>query len=330
LGALFLSSVNPAHSTETDQFLTWDVELQDSAEHLNRHLNEELHTFVARMNERKRPVRTREEMASEFFSFIFRNLLSPRIRRWLSTSPEIDRFPDMSVSYFQYQDMSIYRRHSFPYLLPMARTIRIGEIYLGIDKICHFFGFGRRYFLKYQQLRDNGEGHEEAMERVIRIGISQEQSVVGKLVDGIFSSGDLEANFQGLLLGLDLASEETPFFERVDGDWKILRAIDIVLYVTPGFDETYNPSHYWALRKEYVLPIVKSEYCETFYSPTVLARFARYGQYEPSLSARLVEEYFDSRRRNPRSLQSLEALCEACCGESTQEVANERYEKAAP
>jgi hypothetical protein len=329
LAVAFLLTTGAAWSGETDQFLTWGIELQDSAGPVNERLNEDLHTFLARMNERKRPPRTREELTVEFFSFVFPGMFSPRIRKWLESSPDVDRFPDTSVSYFQYQNMSIYRHHSFPYVLPMARTIRIGDVYLGIDKISHFFGFGRRYFLSYTRLRDAGVDHKEAVERVIRVGISQEQGFVGMLVDGIFSTGDLEANFQGFLFALDLASAEAPFFERVDGEWKILRAINILPYITPGFDESYNHSHYWALRRKNVLPLVKREYCEVFDSAIVQARFTRYDTYEPSLSARLTEEHFQSKRRNPRVRQSLEALCESCA-ESTEETTNAPHKKAVP
>ncbi len=294
---------------ETDQYLVWDVELRDSAPAFNVFLNAEIATYLERLNERVRPIEDGSDMANEIFTHLFRGLHASRARAWLNESPEVDRFPPDDISNLKYQQMSIYRGLSFPYILPMAVTVRLGDVYLGIDKVGHLLGFGRRYHQRYVRLRDQGATHEEAQERTIRAGISQEASVVGMLVDGIFSHADLEANYQGFRLARDLYSGENPYIVNENGAWKLARAIDIRDYTTPDLDESYNPNHYWALRRKKVLPRLKELYGDRWSETAASQRFMVYRETEPSLSKNIVAEYFAAQGRDPQAKQSLAALC---------------------
>jgi hypothetical protein len=243
-----------AHAAETDQYMTWPIELKDSAPVLNAYLNEQAERFVHLRNRRTVPTETREEMAMDFFGYLFEGLHKSRVRSFCFTSELVDRYPPNDVSPWQYQRQSIYRELSFPFVLPMARTIRLGDVYLGIDKIGHFFGFGRRYYSQYLRKIQSGATEEEAVESVIRRGLFQESSLVGGLVDGIFSYGDLEANFQGMQLVKQLASGTAPcFVQDENGDWALEGAIDIVPFITPDMDESWNNSHYTGLRRRNVL-----------------------------------------------------------------------------
>lgn len=296
-----------AYAAETDQYLVWDKELADSSAPLNRYLDDQIHLFLDERNGEEEECSC-EELAHDLFKYLFRGLYSSRLRKFIFESPEIERYPGPSVSYNQHYNMSIYRGRSFPVVLPMARTMRVGDVYFGMDKIGHVFGFGRRYYDRYLRLTRDGKEHEEAMGIVISRGIAYEQSVVGKLVDGIFSHGDMEANYQGMRMALDFCRGDAPYFGRRDEQWVLARPLDIREYITPEFDESYNPSFYWAARKRFVLPILKEEYGDKRLLPQVQARFARYRQREPSFSKKYIDRHFDQKKRNPQRLQLLEAL----------------------
>lgn len=299
-----------AHGAETDQYLTWDIELEDSSDVLNAYLNEEIEAFLEKANRRKRSIKRRPELVADLYTYLFAGLLRSRVRSFCAKSPLVDRYPDGDVSYFEHLKMSIYRDPAFPFILPMARTIRVGDVYLGIDKIGHFFGFGRRYFQRYCDLRWNFVPHDEAVERVIRAGLAQELSWVGSMVDGVFSHADLEANYQGFRLALALAAKEDPMLVREDGNWRLVRPIDLRNYVTPDFDESYNTSHFTWLRKNLAPERVHERYCGKLNSPIVRARFERYEEgYAPSLSKQIVDEHFARRRNNPRERDAFEAIC---------------------
>lgn len=293
-------SLAPAWATETDQYLVWGRELDDCSVALNRYLNEELQNFLQIQNRKSDKIKSCEKVVSQYYSHVFSGLHSSRLRHWLQSSPEVDRFPDKSVSYMQYQGMSIYRGRAFPVFMPMARTIRVGEIYMGIDKVCHFFGFGRRYFGHYQRLTDRGQGEEEAIANVIQRGIAMERTVVGGFLDGVLSYGDLEANYQGMRMALSMCDPDAPFFVRHRGLWVATRELEIVEYMTPYMDESYNPSLYSGPRSKTIPRILDEEYAEKANDPSVRARFETYNRWEPGLSTQLVEEFFASRRPNPR------------------------------
>lgn len=306
---LFLAPFAVAQAAETDQFLTWEIELADCSKQFNAFLNDEIQKFLDRLNRRTRPLNCPRELTQELYFYFFQGLHSSRARAFVRDSEAVDRYPGEELSTFRYQRMSIHRGFSFPYILPMARTIRLGEVYLGIDKIGHFFGFGRRYFQRYWRHIDQGLDEETAIERVVRWGIHHEENMVGKLVDGIFSHGDLEANFQGFLMARDICGGPEPHILNEGGVWRLVRPVDILPFITPDLDESYNTSHYWAMRRRTVLPILKAEYCHKRDGPIVRPRFERYAQWKPSFSKQVIDRYFEERGENPQREQSLEAIC---------------------
>ena len=290
-----------AGAGETDQFLTWGVELHDSAAPFNEYLNEEIESFL------DGPAGTRfetsDEMVRAVYFHLFNGLHASRVRQWLQRAPEVDRYPDHSVSWWDYQSQSIYNRLSFPYFLPLSRTVRVGDVYCGIDKFGHLFGFGRRFFNHYQRMLDGGASEDAAMEAVIMRGVLWENLTVGKLVDGVFSYADIEAGFQGMLLARDLADAKQGYLVRGEGRWNLARPIDIRDYVTPDFDESYNPNHYWALRKQFVLPTLRQRYFDDARLASVQQRFARYRLHAPSYCREVLARHFDGMRINPQRQQ---------------------------
>ncbi len=300
IGILFSPAVLAG---ETDQFLVWGVELNDSAPAINRFINEQTERYLESLNQEEDIPDDPDEIVNGVYRNLFRGLQASKLRNWLQHSDDVDRYPPSSVSYWRYERMSIYRGRSFPYILPMARTVRVGDVYFGIDKFSHFFGFGRHSYNRYQKLRGRGLDEREALERVVRRSIWWENTTVGKLVDGIFSHADIEASFQGCQLARDLCGEDDANIKRVDGEWKLVRPIDLRDYVTPDFDESYNPNHYWALRKRFVLPLLEKEYKDKFSTPEVQERFASYQRHEPSLSVRAIERHFASQGMDPQKAQ---------------------------
>jgi hypothetical protein len=292
IGSAVLAGASRVQAGETDQYLTWDTTLFDSSGALNAYLDEEVARFLEKANRRTRPPESAEEITIDLYLHLFEGLHSSRVRNWLKTSSQVERHPSDDLSDWEYQRMSIFRKPAFPFVLPMAQTIRVGEVYLGIDKIGHMFGFGRRYFQRYQRALAAVDHHEEAVERMLTWGIHHEYSVVGKLVDGIFSHGDMEANYQGFRLALAFSAGESPLFFREDGAWRYRGGLDIRDYVTPEMDESYNPNDYARWRGRRVNPILDARYGNT--PPP--ARFTIYERnHQPSLSKSFVDAWFEQR-----------------------------------
>lgn len=301
--------VSPGAALETDQFLVWDLELADAAPAVNRYFNQQIREFLDRQNARQDPIDSPQELTNKLFFYLFNGLHSSRLRAWLHSSPEIDVYPPRDVKYAEHLRMSIYDMRSFPYILPLSRTMRVGDVYLGTDKFGHMFGFGRRSFKRYLRDREEGIPEEEAVRRTIMHGYFMERYLVGNVMDGIFSYADLEANYQGMMMARAFCEGDDAYFKRVDGKWVMTRPFDIRPFITPDFDESYNRSRYMGLRKFNVLRVLRAEICPKLSSPTVRARFARYRQWPPSRCRQVIDAYYRERGEDPRAEQDLETLC---------------------
>lgn len=298
-----------ANAAETDQFIALDADLADAGDAINEYLNEQAEIFLEQENSRCFEAKTKEKLVRRYYFHLFKGLHASRFRHWLFTTDAIERYPDNEVSYPDHLGMSVYDAHVFPFFLPMARTIRVGDVHFGIDKMGHFFGFGRRSFRRYNKYRDNGLNEEEALNKVVRHEFWMERVLVGNLVDGILSYADLEANFQGMTMARALAESEDPFFERLDGQWVQRRPIDIRPYITPNFDESYNCSRYFGRRKKQVFENLRELHCDKFDLPEVKERFERYDTYPRSFCQQYIDRYYEERGRDPRIIQAMDRVC---------------------
>ncbi len=306
--ATFVAGGFVAPADETDQFMTWGVNLRDSAEQTNTHINNLLREAIDYRNGALEPPCDCQSLAFDAIDYMFKGRLTSRIMPVLESDESIDAYPPRSISRTRYQRSSIYRGLSFPFILPMGRTVRIGDVYFGEDKWGHFFGMGKRYYRHYLWYRENGMSEDDAIDMTINWGVFTENTLVGMVVDGIFSHADLEANYQGFELARHMCEGEAPYIGHgVDG-WELVREIDLRDYITPYWDESYNPSHYWGRRRILVMPILRDEYASKAQSPEVIARFRAYQNYPPSRSVEYIRHYFVEREQFPQRDQTFTAL----------------------
>ncbi|MDH3745312.1 MAG: hypothetical protein OES47_09450 [Acidobacteriota bacterium] len=307
---------SPLCAFETDQYLAADVELADSAGAINDFINSNVELVLDRVNGRNPEELECEDLPPRIYRRLFQNMLSSRLRRFVKTSGEIDRFPSDDVGGFGYTRRSIYRRPAFPFIVPLSRTIQVGEVRFGIDKFGHVFGFGRRYYTRYRKHLQRGLSEEEALRRVVGWGLMMERYFVGGYADGVFSYADLEANFQGLRLARGLCEGPRPHLEQSDGLWRLTRVIELQNYVNHDFDESINNNHYVGHRWTQVRPMLVKSYCSSFVSGEM--RPAK--RTDPSLSARIVAAHFSSKGREPQQRHSLTALCDPNRGSKRESV----------
>lgn len=297
-----------ASAAETDQFLVWGVELADSSEQLNLFINQEFEQVLARLDDGgERPC---HKVPGRLYRRAFSSLFSSRLRRFIKAS-DIEWYPRRDVSRWDYRAQSVFRRSAFSVFLPMSRTVRIGDVYLGVDKLAHMFGIGRRYHVRYQRLRRRGLTPEEAQRKTVVWGFNRELYFLGGYTEGIVSHADLEANFQGLRLAREMCEGEEPLLVRDGAGWRFARPIDLRDYVNPGFDESYNSNHYFSFQWRVVQPILLKEYCPRFASDEVQRRLARYREIDVgSLSRAVLADYYQQQgRRSPQEF-TLDHLCE--------------------
>ncbi len=303
-----------ASAAETDQFLAWGVELADGSEQLNLFVNQEFERALARLGDGggQRPC---HKLPGRLYRNAFSSLFSSRLRRFIETS-DIEWYPRRDVTYWDYRAQSVFRHSVFSFFLPMSRTVRIGDVYLGVDKLAHIFGIGRRYHVRYQRLRRHGLLPEEAQRQTIIWGFNMELYFLGGYAEGIVAHADLEAHFQRLRLARDMCEGDDPLLVRGDDGWRFSRAIDLRDYVNPGFDESYNSNHYFDFQWRVVQPVLLEEYCPRYASEEVQRRLARYREIDAgSLSREVLADHYRQQGRKSPEQFALDRLCNVATGD---------------
>ncbi|MBF0364409.1 MAG: hypothetical protein HQK50_02495 [Oligoflexia bacterium] len=234
----------PARSTEVDSFTSRFEQQEDAYHEVNVIVNELIKKCVYRANKyRVNSVGGLYRLC--YFSFADSSPWS-KIERILNTTDRIDtRIEGRHHSI--YSDFTT--REAFAlHLAKLGHTLKIKDFIIGSDKLGHFFDTG---FLYYKRAFIKGRGVESAM----AFGEFQEDTYYGLSTTGIYSYGDLNANFRGMLFWKDLTEtvhNEDEIFEpyvlwKDGGEGWVLnpkRPFDINEYLDGGLDEGINCSQY--------------------------------------------------------------------------------------
>jgi hypothetical protein len=291
--AAFLAGAQFVFADESDQYLVWDRELADASPAINDFINRVARERIEAENAKPGPPCDCESLTLQILPEIYLDRLRANLIAFIENSDDIEAYPPRTVAPADLLSLSIYRRAPVPLVIRVTRTIRIGDVYLGVDKLNHLIGIGRRYYVRYLSHRQTGMNEQQAVDSVIRWGVLVENSVLGTLINGVFSSADLEANYQGLLFARRFCEGSEPYLESFRGDWRLAREIDLRDFVTPPFDESFYPPLYDDDLRLAVLTVLAEDYAGHANSPAVLARFDRYRNYAPSPCMRFVERYLD-------------------------------------
>lgn len=121
-------------------------------------------------------------------------------------------------------------------------TVNIKGKVVGSDKFGHFFGQGytmaTKFLLKKQSLA-----------QVLEYGDFTEKSYFGLQANGVYSYGDLAANYEGFKFWMRLTGSyqkdgAEPYVKCVNGNWKINASFDWDEYISPAWDEGNNCNYY--------------------------------------------------------------------------------------
>jgi len=239
----FLAIGNVAVATETDQFTTPKTPLYDIGPKLSRK--------VAEIIESDRKGRDPERV---LYEWVGRNILASRIARWVRDI----RVEDGPVGFRPSVLHSIYRGTlsvapaSFAFDSP---TVHVHGYYMGTDKIDHFFQQGYEYFELAGRKGKGGLDETDAIAAAVAHGVEQEHTYYGTLATGVYSNGDLAANYAGMKFYLNLRRPVRigervwpPLLERTVTGWRLRSGInpDSLLepFLSNHLDESLNPSRY--------------------------------------------------------------------------------------
>jgi hypothetical protein len=243
LVACLLATGPAALATETDQFTTPTAPLQDIGPRLSRKVAEILEAD-----------RTGDDPERILLRWVGRDVIESRLSRWVREIPTTDGPVLFRPNPFH----SIYNKAMSPVpasFLFDSPTVHVHGYYMGTDKLDHFFQQGHKYFAIVMKSEAKGMDPAEAVSLAVAHGVHQEHEYYGTLVSGVYSNGDLAANFAGMKFYLNLRHAVRigdrviePLLERTAEGWRLRRGVDpdhlLEPYLSNHLDESLNPSRY--------------------------------------------------------------------------------------
>lgn len=252
IGGLFIIGSSLSFAAETDQFSKLDHPIQDSADRLNDRANDYLRISLEAVNAKDQ--NCNEKVLYKEIRKYYNNHLKGILMKEILNDTQFDK-RNISLEESIFKDWSPWDGlgMGLPFLqktdLVLTGVMRVGDQTIGTDKLEHFWGQGFHYFSK-NYLDKKGEI------KALKIGIAKEKTFLGgnKIGNGVFSYGDLGANFNGmrfwnhmLQLRPDVLGETHnvgPYVKCVDKKWVQVKEIDFTYYIDDSMDESINCSKF--------------------------------------------------------------------------------------
>ncbi len=305
----FYLFVSQGHALETDNYLVWKQELDDSSKYINRYFSENIQEALSEISDHREKdcYAITKKIAKRFSSRLVHD--NPVENYLFSILSEDEIFPrDLN-----YVDRSIYRE-PYRFYIPwfgLAPSIQVNGYYFGTDKLSHFASTGMQYYQVYYRELQKNHTPEEALKKSIQWGILDERGIHGYLASGILSYADLESNYQGLKFYKNFCHGDRPYLARSsEGRWELRRKPSIRDYVSGYWDETFEISYRLSGNWKKVAPAIKN-YCQLSNSERVSNRLSYYRRTSiPSPSVRYLNSLKKSGKLpDPSLTQSFEQLC---------------------
>ena len=240
---LVLATEEAVLAMETDQFTTPPAPLYDIGPALSRK--------IVAVIESDRTSSDPERVLSEW---IGSNIFASRVVRWVKHI----RVGDSQVRFLPNVFDSIYGPVFS--LVPAtflfdSPTVNVHGFYVGTDKIDHFFQQGHQYYEQVMQKRAEGADDSAASAAAVAHGAKQEHWYYGTFVSGVYSNGDLAANYAGMKFFLNLRQPVRigenvwpPLLEPGPQGWSLRSEVDrdhlLQRFFSDHLNESMNPSRY--------------------------------------------------------------------------------------
>ena len=240
-------------SAEADHYTRANEELKDSAEIINIRANAYLQQGLDKLNADSACIdseKSERELYKELANY-FANHNRGKLVQDILDQDTFDKrrvlIKDSIYGAWSVKDGYLLGRKSAgKSKLGLMPLVRVGDQYIGIDKLEHMFGMGLIY-------HSGISFKDKTLTDVLKNGIFREKTVLGgnMVATGVFSYGDLSANFNGMrfwnhmlqkrddVLGFEYNAG--PYVRCEAGKWKTTEfKIDFRNYVDASMDESIN------------------------------------------------------------------------------------------
>ncbi len=249
ISLIFTILIHSSFAAETDQFTRRDEALEDVSKKINSRVNEIVENVIEKQNncdEIELYKNLRQYFGNHINGKLTKEILENKTlypKRFLSISDSI-------YSNFSPRDgLGMGFKFMKNKEITISSVIRMNDIEVGTDKIEHFFGQGFYYF-QDQYLKKKG------LEKALKIGIAKEKFMLGGNVlgNGVFSYGDLAANFNGMRFWNHLLQKHVdvlgknenlgPYISCQNNKFIQIKKIDLTDYFDHSMDEGINCSKF--------------------------------------------------------------------------------------
>lgn len=227
-----------SRATEVDNFTDRDVPLNDSRQALNSKMNELMAQELEKTNNKYDCTENLIRAQEHFYKNLNREIGG---FVWAKYENEVNADPSIDKRYVKtrnsiYRDLNFINGFAF-YLARLGTIVNIGDNLVGTDKLGHFIGIGKTYF-------DWMRNKDRTLKEVMEYGRHTEETFFGSSTTGIFSYGDLVANYEGLLFWQSIFEGPSPYLKCVHGILVQQREFDWLDYVNDAWDESINCSDF--------------------------------------------------------------------------------------
>ncbi len=237
---------------EVDQYTLRNVEMKDSSELLNQKSNIALKQAVTNAN--ASGAGCSEKVLYKELRKYFSNHMQGKLTKDIIEDKNITkRFINLTDSVYQdwtkWDGLGMGSKALSKKAVTMSGEMRVGDQYIGVDKLEHMWGQGYSYF-KQNYLNEKGEI------KAVKTGAAKEKTILGgnKFANGVFSYGDLSANFNGmrfwnhmLLKNDDVLGADRnlgPYVACTNDKWTVAEEIDFRNYIDDSMNESINCSKF--------------------------------------------------------------------------------------
>lgn len=231
------------HSTEIDSYTDRDPLLKDALIPLNRLMNGYFADAIKKANQENS---CEPRVISKSLIKRVQGLFWNKIETDIETDINFNDYPGIDGRRSDIND-SVYADTSLidGFALRMAKLgflMRIGDTYVGSDKFGHFLQQGFYYF-------EHIYSKHKTLEDAFAYGEMTERTYYGLETTGVYSYGDLTANYDGLgfwerVTNTNLPQNVEPHFTCKNNVWKQTADFDWAQYITPAWDEGINCSRF--------------------------------------------------------------------------------------
>ena len=310
LAALVLHA--SAHALECDQYFAWGRPLADATEAINAKVNADIADALAGVNGRRDRAdlscRTVEKRIVDRFIYLI--FLKPET--WATNTSLVDRIPATPQEELRFRKAYVYGRTSALDIIrwmPPSPTISVDGVRIGTDKLSHLFSEGLWYHRWYRSFREKGLGHEAALRKAVLRGVLTERTILGGTSSGVLSLGDLEANEAGMRFYNSFCDAAEPNLRLGPEGWQVTRPFDLAEYVSPEWDESWQPNIYSKSRWQKVRPALAS-YCALLASPDVEQQREAYRSRERStISEGIVRDLVEKGKLADPASFTIDVVC---------------------